>query len=108
MNSNKKNSITNMYKILHNATFTKGKLNDEEIIKLMRGIINEITSLEDYSTDSISKEILNIIIEKSSDFEDFKEKYTKFSKIEKNNKNYEKKMESYFKNVLKININNNN
>jgi hypothetical protein len=107
---NSQNTISNMYKIVNTAATTKGQLNNKEIIKLIQSIITEIEKLSNDNeltkSEFIPKRLLSMIMEKSNDFEDFKEKYKKFSEIDSNNKNYNKKMNSYVKNVLKININN--
>lgn len=96
-------SINKIYKYVNNIK-ESGSINEMEIITLFNSLLDEIITLKKSEYNSIPKDILVAIIDKSSDFEDFKEKINKFNKIKSYNKNYGSKLQNYKKNVLKLNV----
>lgn len=110
MSSNK--STSKFENILSNMQFMvlypqENGFDNKDIIKLMSGIIHLISSLKD-SQDNLKdaqndlKEILNLIMENSSDFNDFKYKYQEFCKVDMKKPN---NVNKYLKNTLKLNEN---
>lgn len=98
------NSVKQIYKYM-NKIKKSGSINEEQIITLFNSFLDEISTLkESLYNESIPKEILVTIIDKSSDFEDFKEKINKFNQLKLSpfNKNYDNKLKNYAKNVLKM------
>jgi hypothetical protein len=70
-----------------------------ESYKLLTDLYFRLSSLEYKAKDSISCDLLNVILKTSNDFDDFKIKYNKYLKVKNNNS----KMEKFFTEDLGLN-----
>ena len=88
---------------IKNINTTKNK---ENLILTVNFLITRVNTLYSMSKDNLDKDILNVIIGTSTDFNDFKYKYNKYIKALKSKKKYSNEIESlkkFYKNILGIN-----